>query len=240
MANESDIMVKSETFLNDIGMTATEWLLTIGKYKSRILQLNDISYKKFAELYEKIISRDFKQTDKGKMLEDLTALLLYKGYPGIFECRRNLRTSSNEIDLQLCWTENARIAGIDRAFPFLEDSFLCECKNYKKSVDVTYIGKFFSLLHVAHCKIGIMVVWNGIAGRSKWSDASGLIRKIALRDNTCIISIDKNDFKAIYEQKTNIFSMIRDKYLALQNDIDYSAYILHHELEKDFKRTDKF
>lgn len=81
-----------------------------------------------------------------------------------------------------------------------------------------------------------MIAWNGIAGRSKWSDASGLIRKIALRDNTYIIPIEKKDFKAIYEQKANIFSIIHDKYLALQNEIDYSAYVQHHELEKDFKK----
>ena len=235
MANESDIVKKSEAFLNDIGMTATEWLLTMGKYKSHILQLDDTSYKKFAELYEKIINKNFKQSDKGKLLEDISTLVLYQGYAGIFECRRNLRTSSNEIDLQLCWTENARLAGIDRAFPFLGDSFLCECKNYQKSVDVTYVGKFFSLLHVARCKIGIMIAWNGITGRSKWSDASGLIRKIALRDNIYIIPIERNDFKAIYEQKANIFSIIHDKYIALQNEIDYSVYVQHHELEKDFK-----
>ncbi len=202
MANESDIVKKSEAFLNDIGMTATEWLLTMGKYKSHILQLDDTSYKKFAELYEKIINKDFKQSDKGNLLEDLSALVLYQGY-----------------------------AGIDRAFPFLEDPFLCECKNHKKSVEVTYVGKFFSLLHVARCKIGIMIAWNGIAGRSKWSDASGLIRKIALRDNTYIIPIEKTDFKAIYEQKANIFSIIHDKYVALQNEIDYSAYVQHHLLD---------
>lgn len=66
MANESDIVKKSEAFLNDIGMTATEWLLTMGKYKSHILQLDDTGYKKFAELYEKIINKDFKQSDKGE------------------------------------------------------------------------------------------------------------------------------------------------------------------------------
>ena len=144
MVNESEFVKKSEAFLNDIGMTPTEWLLAMGKYNSRILQLDNTGYKKFAELYEKIVSKDFKLSDKGKLLEDLSAILFYQGYPGILD----LRTSSNEIDLQLCWTENAKMAGIDRAFPFLEESFLCECKNYKKSVDVTYVGKFFSLLHV--------------------------------------------------------------------------------------------
>lgn len=238
MASESEIVKKTEAFLNDIGMTPAEWLLTMGKYKSRILQLDDTSYKKFADLYEKLITNDFKRSDKGKLLEELSALLLYQGYPGILECRRNLRTSSNEIDLQLCWTEHARMAGIDRVFPFLQDSFLCECKNYKKSVDVTYVGKFFSLLHVARCKFGIMIAWNGIAGRSKWSDASGLIRKIALRDNTYIISIERNDFKAIYEQQANVFSIIRDKYMALKNDIDYASYIQSHELEADFMKKE--
>jgi len=179
MANESDIVKKSEAFLNDIGMTATEWLLTMGKYKSHILQLDDTSYKKFAELYEKIINKDFKQSDKGKLLEDLSTLVLYQGYAGIFECRRNLRTSSNEIDLQLCWTENARMAGIDRVLPFLENSFLCECKNYKKSVDVTYVGKFCSLLLTNQVKLGILFSFHGISGNG-WNAAAGLVKKFYL------------------------------------------------------------
>lgn len=234
MEKEIDIEKKSEAFLNDIGMTPAEWLLAMGKYNARILQLDDICFKRFAELYEKIDRNNYDQSDKGRLLEDLSSLLLYQGYKGVFECRRNLRTSSNEIDLQLSWTENARMTGINQAFPFLGDSFLCECKNYEKRVNVTYVGKFFSLLHVARCNFGIMIAWNGIAARTKWSDASGLIRKIALRDNTYIIPIEKSDFKSIYEQKANIFSIIYDKYTALRNEIDYSEYIQHHELESDF------
>lgn len=237
MVSEMDIIQKSEAFFNDIGMTAAQWLVEMGKYKSHVLQLDSRSFNRYSELYKKIDGKCYKQTDKGKLLEDISSFLFLQGYAGIFECRKNLRTSSNEIDLQLCWTENARMSGIDRAFPFLGDSFLCECKNYEKKVDVTYVGKFSSLLHVSRCKFGIMIAWNGITSRSKWADASGLIRKIALRDNTYIIPIEKDDFKAIYEQKNNIFSILHDKYIALRNEIDYSEYIRHHELESDFQKN---
>jgi len=235
MANESEINKKSEAFLDDIGMTPAEWLSAMGKYNSRLLQIDEANYKNFSVLYEKIVNKDFQQKDKGKLLEELTYLLLYQSYQGFFECRKNLHTSSNEIDLQLCWTENARMAGLNGAFPFLGESFLCECKNYKKKVDVTYVGKFFSLLRLARCKTGIMIAWDGITKRSKWSDASGLIHKIALRDDTYIITIEKNDLQAIYEKKTNIFSILHNKFHALQNEIDYSVYIQPHELESAFK-----
>lgn len=79
-----------------------------------------------------------------------------------------------------------------------------------------------------------MIAWDGITERSKWTDASGLIRKIALKDDTYIIIIEKNDLQAIYEKKTNIFSILHNKFYALQNEIDYSAYIQPHELESAF------
>lgn len=236
MANDTNIIKKSEAFLHEIGMNPVEWLLEIGKYrKATFLQLNDASFQQFADLYEKLLKEDYQQSEKGRLLEDLTYLLLYQGYNGLFECRKNIHTSSNEIDLQLCWSESARLAGLHQAFPFLGDSFLCECKNYRKKVDVTYVGKFFSLLKVADCKVGIMMAWDGISSRSKWTDASGLIRKIALKDNTYILVIDQTDLERIYHHKSNIFSIMHDKYMALQNDINYDVYIKPHEAEEKFK-----
>lgn len=235
MANETDVIKKSEVFLNEIGMTPLDWLLTMGKYKATILQLSGANFQQFADLYEKLSKKDYQKSEKGHLLEELAYLLLYQGYHGLFECRKNIHTSSNEIDIQLCWSENARLAGLHQAFPFLGNSFLCECKNYNKKVDVTYVGKFFSLLKVADCKIGIMIAWDGISCRSKWADASGLIRKIALKDNTYILVIEKSDLARIYNHESNIFSIMHDKYIALQNDINYDTYIKPHEAEKKFK-----
>lgn len=49
------------------------------------------------------------------------------------------QNSTNEIDLLIRWTESARFSGISGAFPCFNESFLCECKNYKGKVGVTYV-----------------------------------------------------------------------------------------------------
>lgn len=234
MDNERNMIEKAEEFFDDVGMTPSQLLCILGKHNSRILQLDERGHSKFSEIYEKIIKKDFRQKDKGKLLEELTYILFHEGYPGLFECRKNCRTSSNEIDLLLCWTENARMSGMNRAFSCFDDIFMCECKNYVKKVDVTYVGKFFSLLKVTNSKLGIMIAWDGITARSKWSDSSGLIKKIALGDKVYIIPIDRNDLDKIYRQETNIFSIICNKYSALKNDIDYLEYVKKHEAEIRF------
>lgn len=123
------------------------------------------------------------------------------------------------------------MAGINNAFSCLGDIFLCECKNYEGKVDVTYVGKFCYLLRTCNSTVGIMIVWEGITARGAWSDAKGLIKKNVLKDEKYIIVIDKEDLKRIYERKTNIFSIIYNKYIALKNEIDYDKYIVKHEAE---------
>ena len=110
---------------------------------------------------------------------------------------------------------------------------MCECKNYNGKVDVTYVGKFCSLMLVTGTNLGIMVSWDGVTGRGSWSDSKGLIKKIALKENKYIVVIDKNDLCRIYNKEASIFSMIYDKYLALQTEVDYSKYILKHDAELD-------
>lgn len=235
MDNERRLAERGESFLRDIGLSLPEFLGLMGKYKSHVLNLGEDQYKKFAEIYKKIEDKDYEEKEKGKLLEELTYVLFQKGYPTLVECRKNCRTSTNEIDLQLGWTEEARVIGIQNAFSFLEDFFICECKNYEKKVDVTYVGKFYSLLSVTRTNIGIMIAWDGITGRSSWNDSKGLIKKIALKEKIYILSIDKKDLEKIYNKKSNIFSILRDKYLALKNEIDYSKYIEKHEAEELMK-----
>lgn len=149
----------------------------------------------------------------------------------MFDVYRNCRTSTNEIDLLIRWTENARLSGITNAFPCFGESFLCECKNYNGPVNVTYVGKFDSLMTATNTNLGIMISWDGITGRSPWNDSKGLIKKIALKDKKYIIVIEKKDLFLIREQKASIFSIVYDKYTALKNDIDYSKYIKPHSAE---------
>lgn len=123
------------------------------------------------------------------------------------------------------------MSGIDDAFPFFGDFFLCECKNYDGNVNVTYVGKFCYLMNVTGTKLGIMIAWDGITARGPWSDSRGLIKKFALKEDKYVIVIDKDDLSRIYKKEASIFSIINDKYLALKCEIDFSKYILKHEAE---------
>lgn len=235
MKNEKQIVDKTNEYLQNIGLSLSELIEVMGRNDMRVFELNDRSYEKFVKAYEKIKENNYEENEKGKLLEELTYILFHQGYSNLIECRKNCRTSTNEIDLQLNWKQEAKIAGIQNVFSFLGDSFLCECKNYQKKVGVTYIGKFFSLLSVTNTNLGIMITWDGITGKTSWSDSKGLIKKIALKDNTYILTIDQYDLEKIYKRETNIFSILNNKYIALKNEIDYSKYVDKHEAEEQMK-----
>lgn len=233
-SDEKKVVSEVIDIMNQHGISISDLIKLTGKRNSALFQLNDMSYEKFTDLYKKIVDGDYQQTAKGKLLEELMYSVFTEGYSTVWNCRKNCRTSTNEIDIQLDWTENARLAQLNTAFPCFGESFLCECKNYGGAVNVTYVGKFYSLLKVTGSSIGILISWEGITGRGSWSDSKGLIKKIALKERIYIIVIDKEDLKEIYNKKNNIFSLIYDKYIALKNEIDYSTYIKRHENEEKF------
>lgn len=233
MENQKASVEEAENILKDAGLTVAQFVQLLGKKNSSVLKLSNEQQKQFQILYDEIDSDCLDKEQKGKKLEEITSLLFSSSKGNFFECRRNCRTSSNEIDLLLTWNEDARMEHINESFPCFGDTFLCECKNYDRKVGVTYVGKFYSLLSLASAKLGIMVSWNGIAGRGKWDAARGLVKKIALKDEIFIVVLDKDDLKEIYDEKKNIYSLVYDKYNALKNDIDFSTYILKHPAEDD-------
>lgn len=193
--------------------------------------MTDENRDKCIEIYDIIKNDSLSSGTKGKKLEELTYILFNKSVENVFDVYRNCKTSTNEIDLMIRWTENARLAGINSAFPCFGESFLCECKNYKGPVDVTYVGKFGHLMTISNVDFGIMVSWKGISGKTKWDAAKGLIKKFALHENKYIVVIDKDDIFEICEKKKSIFSLIYDKYMALKLEIDYSTYLKKHGAE---------
>ncbi len=231
MDNKEELVEKAENFLKETDLTIAQLVQLLGKRNSSALNLSKEQQKQFKKLYGEIDGGCLSKREKGKKLEEITELLFSSPKGNFFECRRNCRTSSNEIDLLLTWNEAARIEHINDAFPCFGDTFLCECKNYEEKVSVTYVGKFYSLLSMASVKLGIMIAWEGVSGKGKWDAAQGLIKKIALKDAIFIVVLDKNDLKEIYNESRNIYSLIYDKYNALKNDIDFSGYILKHPAE---------
>lgn len=174
--------------------------------------------------------------ERGSLFEQLVKCLFFSGDTLLFNEALNCRTSTNEIDLLIDWSDVAIQNQISTIFDYMGKSFLCECKNYQDGVSVTYVGKFFSLLKVNRSNFGIMFTTTKIKGKNKWHSAQGLIRKIALGDRTYIITVEWDDLTRIYNGETNILSVIKDKYMALKNDIEYEKYIEKHEMEDDFLR----
>lgn len=232
---DEKVLAKMEDLLNETGYTLSDMINLMGQKNSKLLGLDDTSYKEFTSLYEAITSGKLSKEEKGTKLEEITFVLFKKSVSSMFDVYRNCRTSTNEIDLLIRWTENARMSKMDSAFPCFGDSFLCECKNYDGKVDVTYVGKFCYLMNITNTFLGIMVAWEGITARSKWSDSAGLIKKIALKENRYVIVLDKKDFERIYKKEANLFSIINDKYLALKYEINYDKYILKHDAEFKMK-----
>lgn len=221
----------AENLLNQSGYTLAEFLRDSSRYKSTLLMLPDDELRAYQKLYADIATGGLSKGEKGKKLEELSTILFQKSAGSLLDVYRNCRTSTNEIDLLIRWTERARLSGVQAAFPCFGDSFLCECKNYDGPVNVTYVGKFSSLMSAANTNFGIMILWEGITGRNKWSDSQGLIKKIALREKRYIIVLDKDDLEKIYKKEESVFSVIYDKYIALKNEIDYRQYIDRHEAE---------
>jgi hypothetical protein len=213
------------------GYTLADLIREFSRHNSSLLMMSEDSQMTFKELYECIDHGGLSNGEKGRRLEELSTLLFQKSVENMFDVYRNCRTSTNEMDLLIRWTEQARLSGVSNSFPCFGEAFLCECKNYNGAVSVTYVGKFSSLMSVTNVDFGIMISWDGVTGRSKWSDSLGLIKKIALRENRYIIVLDKKDLKRIYERKASIFSIVYDKYTALKTEIDYNKYINKHEAE---------
>lgn len=221
----------AEQLISQAGYTLADLMKASSRYNSSLLMLDDKNCNQCAELYGLIKDGGLSRGEKGKKLEELSTILFKKSVENLFDVYRNCRTSTNEIDLLIRWTENARLSGINSAFPCFGESFLCECKNYDGPVNVTYVGKFCSLMAVTNTCFGVMVSWDGVTGRSKWSDSKGLIKKIALREERYIIVLDKDDLRQICDRKKSVFSIIFDKYVALKNEIDYGKYIMKHDAE---------
>ena len=233
--NQEEKFNNASQLLKQAGYTLSDFMRDASKYNSSLVQMKDEDLTEFQRLYDEIDKGNLSRGEKGKKLEEFTTLLFEKSVVNLLQVYKNCRTSTNEIDLLVKWTDQANLSGISQSFSFLGDSFLCECKNYEGAVGVTYVGKFCSLMLVTNTDFGVMISWDGVTGRSKWSDSQGLIKKFALSAKKYIIVLEKNDIEKIYTRKKNLFSLIHDKYLALKDDIDYQKYIATHDAEHDLE-----
>lgn len=173
---------------------------------------------------------------KGKALEVL-AKYIFKYTGGLFEVYENLGTNTNEIDLFLKFSNKGKMLSdfIGKQY----SKIICECKNYKDKVGVTYVGKFYSLVECSKVKLAILISWKGLGGDG-WEDAQGLVKKIfllkeRLEDRIYILDFNKEDFNKILEGKP-LIKILDEKCEELQMSIDYQKYFERHPNQDELEQ----
>ncbi|MGF2173209.1 restriction endonuclease [Lactococcus lactis] len=183
-------------------------------------------------LIQEIIDNQFENpTAQGSALEELTDKI-FKTH-SLYRTQKNLRTETNEIDLYIELDSFGTYvkSNVEES---LETKFLVECKNYTNKVGVTFIGKFASLMRVSNSTTGIFVSKNGITGNSdRWTESKGLIKKIALRDNSFILDFKLSDF--FHLEGKSLPELLSSKINALKLDVNINDLIINHELEEVFQ-----
>ncbi|WP_312754083.1 restriction endonuclease [Rummeliibacillus suwonensis] len=207
------IDLEHENILNEFRFTSDE-LSTYNELLNNLITTNSNS--------------SSSSTEKGKVLEDIVSFIMEKSI--IFSVCRNVRTSTNEIDLlvQLNYRGIALIKdGIIPQYP----PFLCECKNYYKTISVTWVGKFYSLLKTSKNNFGILFSYNGFSGKG-WSNANGLAKKIYLTDQSKIIDFSLEDFRSLANK--SFLEILNEKIFNLENDVCITQFISNHPNEQAF------
>ncbi|MHC9001020.1 hypothetical protein [Enterococcus bulliens] len=177
---------------------------------------------------EKIETGNFATSkEKGDFLEKIaTSIFCYKN---LFEVKNNIHTSTNEVDLMIIATPKTQLLTKIYYNELTDLKIIGECKNYNKKVDVTWIGKVYSLVKLHNYNMCVLFSRKGFTG-NKWTYGEGLVRKIALKDNLFILDINLNDLKQLNNQ--TIFDLLNAKLMSIKYDIDYQKLIDTHPGEK--------
>lgn len=175
--------------------------------------------------------------DKGAALENLVNYLLQCS-GDLFEVYNDVRTNTNEIDQIIKLKVKGRMLRSLGVLDERYDEFICECKNYKNRVGVTYVGKFCSLMNSCNIKFGVLFSYRGVTGLG-WKDSSGLIKKIYMKSNvnenpTTIIDFNIEDFKSIRDGN-NFLDIIETKIMKLKYDTNFETLIQPHPAENLLK-----
>lgn len=214
---------------------------TLIEFQSMLKQYEESYRKRKKESTNEPGEKDEKTKDIGNQLEDLVKYL-FVNLPA-FKIASNIRNNSNEIDDIIALDSIGLKLRSDGVLKIKQDYFIAECKNYRKKVDVTWVGKFYSLLHTNGIKMGIIFSNEGFSGQSEWYDAKGLVRKLYLldahndniEDSIYILDFNLKHFgriangeslwKIVIEQKEKIL-------FGCKSDIEY---IQQHPNQKEVK-----
>ena len=188
--------------------------------------------------------------EKGDRLENLVAFLIQKSY--FFEVYRNVCTGTNEIDEVIILSEKGKQAlhefNISRdILEIIADVALGECKNYNSTLNVTYVGKFYSLLVSTDVPFGIIFTQKGLTGcENEFHDAYGLTKVVRIVEKyqndreMFILTFTLEDYEKI-ANGDSFFSLIKAKKIAMQLSSTYESFLqdYQHDNTDSIKRIVK-
>lgn len=172
--------------------------------------------------------------DKGDRLENLVSFLIQKSY--FFEIYRNVHTGTNEIDEVIILSEKGKQAlhefNLSRDILEIDpDIALGECKNYDSTLNVTYVGKFYSLLVSTNVSFGIIFTQKGLTGNEdEFHDAYGLTKVLRIIEKyqnsreMIILTFTLEDYDKIANGES-FFNLIKAKKLALHLSSEYDSFL---------------
>lgn len=182
---------------------------------------------------------------KGDRLENLVEFIIKKSY--FFEVYKNVHTETNEIDEVIVLSSRGKQAlksfNLERdLIPIDENIFLGECKNYESNLNVTYVGKFYSLMTVTDISFGIIFTQKGLTGESEsYRDANGLIKVLRMVEKSknrgkefYILSFNLEDYEKLL-QGTTFFELVKAKKLEMQLASDYHNFLKENQHEAENK-----
>lgn len=251
--------------MNSIGLTplqrikrqieATDGLNERDKVELQVAMLNnfikwtDDDYRVYevllGELEKVKRKRKPSTTELGLALENIVDFIFNKSF--MYKVHSNKRSSTHEIDQFIVLTDAGIQAmhslGISRELlPTTQHYFLGECKNYKKPVGTTWVGKFNTLMEVSgKCQLGIIFSCEGLTGKEhNWESSHGLTKVIHYSSDPnakrYILDFNMLDFKSLKDKSVNVFDIIKSKKRALEGCLN-SQQLLNdrHEGYDDIK-----
>lgn len=178
-------------------------------------------------------SETTKQT--GDKLENIVEFIIRKTF--FFEVYKNVRTTTNEIDEVIVLSKLGKQAlhkfNLSRDLISIpNDIFIGECKNYSKSLNVTYVGKFYSLMKSTNISFGIIFTQHGLTGTSEdFKDAYGLVKVLKIMEDLknpdkkfYILTFTREDYQKMIEGH-NFFELVEAKKLELTLHANYNSFI---------------
>lgn len=166
---------------------------------------------------------------KGAILEDF-AMFLFSRFQDV-KTEKNKRPGDNETDIEVTMSQKV-------ASPFIKNiignKIICECKNKKSSsIDVGVVVKLAEILPTRGSNFGVFISLMGMGGYA-WRFGEGKRKKIMYSTQAPLISFKVDELNKIRDGY-NFYTMIREKYYSLLDEVDDETSGLPVEESEDFE-----